>query len=162
MLVEERVERGPRDGVVVVREVFAALQEDVVLLAVEGIERLQLGKTLDGHFLRPVVGRVHALRLRWRQSAANSTLPVFTRSRVAFSQVQPPCMDVLTITTGKESLMRSSIAARIIVCVPPPLAPVTATRSGSTSGRLRRKSRLRIELSVCKPMTHCNAPPPAG
>ena len=57
-------------------------------------------------------------------SAANSTLPVFTRSRLAFSQVQPPCIAVLTITTGKESLMRSSIAARSIVCVPPPLAPV--------------------------------------
>jgi hypothetical protein len=65
---------------------------------------------------------------------ANSTLPVPMRSRLAFSQVQPPCIDVLTITQGKESLMRSSMAASSIVCVPPPLAPVMAVRSGSTSG----------------------------
>ena len=76
--------------------------------------------------------------------AANSTLPVSTRSSDAFSQVQPPCIAVLTITAGKASFTRGSIAARIIVCVPPPLAPVIAMRSGSTSGRLSRKSSERI------------------
>ena len=32
------------------------------------------------------------------KSAANSTLPVPMRSRLAFSHVQPPCIAVLTIT----------------------------------------------------------------
>ena len=34
---------------------------------------------------------------------ANSMLPVFTRSSEAFSQVQPPCIAVLTITAGNDS-----------------------------------------------------------
>ena len=77
------------------------------------------------------------------------------RSNEAFSQVQPPCIDVLTITQGKESWMRSSMAARSIVCVPPPLAPVMAVRFGSTSGSESRKSRPRTALSVCRPMMDC-------
>ena len=36
-------------------------------------------------------------------------------------------------------------------CPPPPLAPVTATRLGSTSGREIRKSRARMESRVCNP-----------
>jgi hypothetical protein len=82
-------------------------------------------------------------------------LPVSTRSRLAFSQVQPPCIAVLTITAGNDKAMRGSIPARIIVCVPPPLAPVTAMRLGSTSGRLARKSTERIEFHVCRPITLC-------
>ena len=70
---------------------------------------------------------------------ANSTLPVSTRSRDAFSHVQPPCIAVLTITAGKESRTRGSIAASSIVCVPPPLAPVMAMRSGSTSGQAEQE-----------------------
>jgi hypothetical protein len=89
------------------------------------------------------------------KSAANSTLPVPIRRSDAFSQVQPPCIDVLTMTTGKESFTRSSTAARIMVCVPPPLDPVAAMRVGSTSGRLSRKSSDRMALSVCSPITLC-------
>ena len=90
------------------------------------------------------------------KSAANSMLPVSTRSSDAFSQVQPPCIAVLTITAGNESLIRGSIAASSMVCVPPPLAPVMAVRSGSTSGRVSRKSRERIEFQVCRPMMLCS------
>src|ERR1035438_356154 len=85
-------------------------------------------------------------------SAANSTLPMPMRRSQAFSQVQPPCIAVETITAGKATAGRGSSAQRMNVCVPPPLAPVTATRCGSTSGRLVRKSSARIESHVCKPM----------
>ena len=53
--------------------------------------------------------------------------------------------------TGRESMAHSRI-----VCVPPPLPPVTATRPGSTSDRLQRKSRARMEFQVCNPMMLCN------
>ena len=81
-------------------------------------------------------------------SAANSTFPVPTRSSEEFSQVQPPCIDVLTITIGPESVTRSSTAATSIVCVPPPLAPVMAILFGSTSGSERTKSTPRIPFNV--------------
>jgi hypothetical protein len=84
--------------------------------------------------------------------AANSTLPVPIRSRLAFSHVQPPCIAVLTMTAGKESFTRRSIAARSMVWVPPPLAPVIATRSGSTSGSDNRKSSERDAFQVWSPM----------
>ena len=93
---------------------------------------------------------------------ANSMLPVFTRSSEAFSQVQPPCIAVLTITAGNESFTRGSIAASSIVCVPPPLAPVMAMRSGSTSGRLSRKSSERMAFHVCRPMTLCRCASACG
>ena len=50
--------------------------------------------------------------------------------------MQPPCMAVETITAGKATAGRGSMAQRMNVCVPPPLAPVTPIRSGSTSGKL--------------------------
>jgi hypothetical protein len=87
--------------------------------------------------------------------AANSMLPVPTRSRLAFSQVQPPCIAVLTITAGNAAFTRSSSAARTKVCVPPPLAPVQPIRAGSTSGRVAMKSSARIEFQVCRPMMLC-------
>ena len=59
-----------------------------------------------------------------------------------------PCMAVETITAGNDTAGRSSMAHRIIVCVPPPLAPVTAIRSGSTSGRPARKSSDRMLFHV--------------
>ena len=46
------------------REVFAALERHVVLLAVELVERLQVGEALRRHLFGPIVGGVHALRLR--------------------------------------------------------------------------------------------------
>ncbi len=94
--------------------------------------------------------------------AANSMLPVFTRRSEAFSQVHPPCIAVLTITAGNESATRGSTAASNIVCVPPPLAPVMAVRSGSTSGRLSRKSSERIEFQVCRPMMLCRCASACG
>ena len=42
--------------------------------------------------------------------AANSMLPVPTRSSEQFSQVQPPCIAVETITAGKLTVTRGSIA----------------------------------------------------
>ena len=60
-----------------------------------------------------------------------------------------------TMTAGIETAGRGSIAARIIVCVPPPLAPVTARRLPSTSGSVSKKSSERIEFQVCRPMTFC-------
>ena len=45
-------------------------------------------------------------------------------------------MAVETITAGKITAGRGSTAPRTNVCVPPPLAPVTPIRCGSTSGRL--------------------------
>ena len=42
--------------------------------------------------------------------AANSTLPVSTRSSEQFSQVQPPCIAVETITAGKSIAGRGSRA----------------------------------------------------
>ncbi len=50
---------------------------------------------------------------------------------------------------------RESSAPRIIVWVPPPLAPVTPIRVVSTSGNETRKSSERIELYVCSPITDC-------
>ena len=85
-------------------------------------------------------------------SAANSTLPEFTLSIEEFSQVQPPCIEVLTMTAGKESFRRGSIAASSMVWVPPPLAPVIAVRSESTSGILSKKSMERIAFQVCRPI----------
>ena len=82
------------------------------------------------------------------KSAVNSTLPVPTRNNAQFSQVQPPCMEVLTMPLGNAVIGRGSIAHNKIVWVPPPLPPVTAMRLGSTSGRLARKSRQRIEFQV--------------
>ena len=51
------------------------------------------------------------------------------------SQTQPPKKWAETMTTGTETAMRSSTAASMNDCVPPPEAPVTAIRLGSTSGR---------------------------
>ena len=80
-----------------------------------------------------------------------SMLPVPSDLSSALHQPMPPN----TITAGKESAIRSSSAASIIVCVPPPLAPVAATRVGSTSGRDNTKSTLRSAFQVCSPITDC-------
>ncbi len=95
-------------------------------------------------------------------SPANSTFPVLIRSSEVFSHVQPPCIAVLTITHGNESLMRSSIAASSIVCVPPPLAPVIPVRSGSTSGSDSKKSSPRTAFHVCSPMIDCRCASACG
>ena len=63
-------------------------------------------------------------------------LSVWRRSPAAFSQTQPPWNQSDTITTGAETLMRSSSAVRMKVCVPPPDSPVQPIRAGSTSGRV--------------------------
>ena len=65
--------------------------------------------------------------------------------------MHPPCMAVDTITTGKQAAMRSSMAPRIIDCVPPPDSPVTPMRVRSTSGSVSMKSIARIEFQVCRP-----------
>ena len=71
---------------------------------------------------------------RGAQSAANSTLSVPCRKPAAFSQTQPPWNVSETITTGADTLMRSSRAVSRKVCVPPPDSPVQPIRAGSTSG----------------------------
>ena len=86
---------------------------------------------------------------------ASSMLPVFCRKYEQFSQMQPPCIAVETITAGKETVTRGSMPARSMVCVPPPLAPVTAIREESISGKESRKSRARTEFQVCNPMIDC-------
>ncbi len=81
---------------------------------------------------------------RGAMSAAISGLMVSRRRSGAFSHSQPPCMKAETMHTGAATFTRSSTAMRMKVCVPPPEAPVQASLSGSTSGRLARKSRPRI------------------
>ena len=81
VLVQHGVETHARDRVVVVREVFAALQRHVVLLAVEFVERLQIGKTLGRHLLRPVVGGVHALRFRGEEGGDLDVAGVHAQER---------------------------------------------------------------------------------
>ena len=78
------------------------------------------------------------------------------RNRSAASHSQSPCMLVETITAGNATAGRGSTAHNNIVCVPPPLAPVTPMRVGSTSGSDERKSRARIELNVCSPSMLCS------
>ena len=89
---------------------------------------------------------------RGAQSPAISMLPVSMRKSEQFSHWQPPCIAVDTMTAGKAAAGRSSRAHSVNVCVPPPDAPVTPTRLGSTSGRLVRKSRARMLFHVCIPM----------
>ena len=55
-------------------------------------------------------------------------LPEPIRKYEPFSQGQPPCMAVETMTAGNAAAGRGSMAQRINVCVPPPLDPVTAMR----------------------------------
>ena len=62
MTVEPRVEPRPRDRVVIVRKMLAAVEHDVVRRAKHRVMVLQIGKSLGRHFLRPIVGRGHALR----------------------------------------------------------------------------------------------------
>ena len=64
VLVQQRVEARARHRVVVMREVFAALERHEVLLAVETVEFLEVRETLGRELLRPVVGGVHALGFR--------------------------------------------------------------------------------------------------
>ena len=73
-------------------------------------------------------------------SAPISILLTSKRRFGAFSQIQPPCIVAEIILTGAETLMRSSTAVNIKVCVPPPDAPVHPMRSLSTSGRFSKKS----------------------
>ncbi len=104
------------------------------------------------------------------KSAAISMLPVPMRRPQAFSHVQPPCIAVETITAGKATCTRGSMALRTNVCVPPPLAPVTPMRVASTSGSEVMKSRARIEFHACRPIADCrcdsacglNSPQPCG
>ena len=77
---------------------------------------------------------------RGAASAAISTLPVPTRSSEQLSQVQSPCMPVEIMTAGKLAVTRGSIAVMNSVWAPPPLAPVTPIRAGSTSGKLVSQS----------------------
>ncbi len=83
--------------------------------------------------------------------AASSTLLVSRRSPGGFSHRHPPCMCSEIMFTGTATFTRSSTAARRKVCVPPPDAPAAPMRSGSTSGRDWRKSRLRMPFQSCRP-----------
>ena len=65
--VQPGVEPGPGHRVVVVRKVFAAVQHHIVRSPEGGVELLQLGEALGGHFFRPVVGGGHALGLGGKQ-----------------------------------------------------------------------------------------------
>ena len=107
--------------------------------------------------------------------AAISTFPVPIRSREQFSQEQPPCCSQKrseksekrfihhkqrgrlryfitiahpTITHGNAADTRSSSAASIKVCVPPPEAPVQPIRSVSIAGSEQIQSKDRMETHV--------------
>ena len=88
---------------------------------------------------------------RGAASAVSSMLLVPSRIRVAFSQMQPPCMLPDTITAGTAVATRSSIAASSRLCVPPPLAPLMPMRAGSTSGSVSRKSTARTAFHIESP-----------
>ena len=62
-------------------------------------------------------------------------------------------MAVETITAGNAAAIRSSTAAEMNDCVPPPLAPVMPMRFLSTSGNVTSQSTMRNELNVCSPST---------
>ena len=63
VLIKHGVEAHAGDCVIVMGKVFAALEGDEGFFTVELVKRLQVGESLDRHFLRPVIGRVHALGL---------------------------------------------------------------------------------------------------
>ena len=98
-------------------------------------------------FDRPVIsgGKTH-----WARGRESRQIDVACPDarKGAFSQLQPPCIPVETITQGTAAAGRWSTAIRINVWVPPPLAPVTAIRWGSTSARLPRKSTARMDRSL--------------
>ena len=73
-------------------------------------------------------------------SAPISILLTSKRRFGAFSQMHPPCIVAEIILTGAETLIRSSTAVNMKVCVPPPDAPVHPMRSLSTSDKLSKKS----------------------
>ena len=85
---------------------------------------------------------------RGAAAAAISTLLVswvlLLWTGMPLSQTQPPKKWAETMTTGIETAMRSSTAASMKDCVPPPEAPVMAIRLGSTSVRDVRKSTARM------------------
>ena len=64
----------------------------------------------------------------------------------------PPCMIAEIMFTGAAALMRSSTAIRKNVCVPPPDAPVTPMRFGSTSDSDEMKSTDRMLFQSWMPM----------
>ena len=64
-------------------------------------------------------------------------------------------IEVETMPCGNAAIGRGSMAPNRIVCVPPPLPPVTPIRLGSTSDRLHKKSNARMEFHVCKPRMLC-------
>src|SRR3954466_11936553 len=68
------------------------------------------------------------------------------------SHRQPVCV-AETITTGIDTFTRSSTAASMNVCVPPPDSPVMLMLPASTSGRVQRKSTQRIRSSSCSENT---------
>ena len=81
-------------------------------------------------------------------SAAISMLLVPTRSSGAFSQTQPPCIAVDTITAGNAAVGRSSIADSRNVCVPPPLVAGDADARRIDVGQARPRSRARARCST--------------
>src|SRR5262245_15700857 len=65
--IEPRIERRPRDRVVVMREMLSPLEHDGIGCLHELVQLLELGKSLRSHFDSPVVRRGEALRLRRKQ-----------------------------------------------------------------------------------------------
>ena len=61
--IQECLEGGAGDGVVVVRKVLTAQKRDAILRTEERVEPLEIGEPLRRHLPRPVIGGVHALGL---------------------------------------------------------------------------------------------------
>ena len=154
MLIQESVKCRTCDGVVIVRKVLAA--ESMTLSfapyrAYSFVAREAFGRK----FPCPVIRVVHALRLGGEKCREFDVSSVDAQQR--------------GILTGTATLHRRAdhdtgerkldaiIDGRqqTWFCVPPPLAPVIAIRSGSTSGNLSTKFEPRPAFSVCRPMMLC-------
>ena len=131
---EQPVAHGRIDGVagglvVVMREV-EDLGTDAIGRADQRVDAADRGKgAAPSSSGGPVAGGADEDQgARGAHSAANSTLSVPCRRPAAFSQTQPPWKVSETITTGAETLMRSSRAVSRKVWVPPPDSPVQPIR----------------------------------
>ena len=162
MLVEPCVKGGSRDGVVVVREMFAAGEHDVVWLAEHCVQLLQFGKAFGGHLLRPVVGRGHAERLGGEQGGELDVAGVDAEERGVFAGAA--ALHGGADHHGREgerhardrSRRGSSFACRRR------WRRSWRCASGSTSGRLSRNRASGSEFHVCRPMMLCRCASACG
>ena len=83
--VQPGIKRRARDGVVVVRKMFAALEHHVVRRIEQGVELFQFGKSFRGHLLRPIVRASHPLRLGREQAGELDVAGVYPEEAGVFT-----------------------------------------------------------------------------